>query len=89
MSVNSESEPSPDVFRIKNLSDHHRRKYLKTRDVALVPQTSLNRFKESFLQSKVPDSIKQRLTSFNKSRDSLASSSSGRPPDTEGGGTFN
>ena len=81
LSVNSAINSSTDVFRIKNLSEHHRRKYLKTRDVALAPSTSLERFKESFTQSKAPDRLKQRFTNFSPS------TSSGRPPDEGGDAT--
>ena len=40
--------PPEDTFRIRNLSEHHRRKYLKTQNVALVPPTSQIRFRSSF-----------------------------------------
>ena len=78
-SDNSATNVNAEVFRIRNLSDHHRRKYLNTRDnVALVPTTSLERFKESFAKSSAPDRLKQRFTTFS------VTTSSGRPPDLGG-----
>ena len=57
-------------FRIGHLSDYKRRKYLGKRDRALIPNISLNRFKESFNNSNASDSLKQRLLNLkNKSGD--------------------
>ena len=77
--------PPEDMFRIKNLSEYHRRKYLKAQNVALFPPTSQTRFRSSFQESKAPDWLKQRFKSLyddNRSHNAVnPSSSSDRPPD--------